>query len=107
VSCDEVTTVDNGFWICIHAYVVQSWVRIPILLQVECVVDGLGNKNLIEVIIVILIRCRGLIKEDVSKTLLCFGVNGAFFFKGEICVTRQIRNVWAPISMGVHWVQMR
>jgi hypothetical protein len=22
VSCDEVTTIDNGFWICIHAYVV-------------------------------------------------------------------------------------
>ncbi len=35
ISCDEVTMIDNGSWICIHAYVVQSWVRIPILLQVE------------------------------------------------------------------------
>jgi hypothetical protein len=35
--------IDNGSWICIHAYVVQSWVRIPILLQVEWVVDRMGS----------------------------------------------------------------
>ncbi len=80
MSCDEITTIDNGFWICIHAYVVQSWVRIPILLQVECIMDGFGNKNLIEVIIVTLIRWWGLRKEDVSKKMLCFGANGAFVF---------------------------
>jgi hypothetical protein len=67
--------------------------------------DGAKNNNLIKVIIVILIKCRGLIRGDVSKKLLCFAVDGVFFFKGETCVTRQIRNVWAPFSMGVHWVQ--
>jgi hypothetical protein len=35
ISCDEVTTIDYGSWICIHAYVVQFKVRIPISLQVE------------------------------------------------------------------------
>jgi hypothetical protein len=30
LSCDAVTMINNGSWICIHAYVVQSWVRIPI-----------------------------------------------------------------------------
>jgi hypothetical protein len=23
-SCDEVTTIDNGSWICVHAYMVYS-----------------------------------------------------------------------------------
>jgi hypothetical protein len=44
-------------------------------------VDGLGNNNLIEIIIVTLIRCGGLRKEDVLEKLLCFGANGAFVFK--------------------------
>jgi hypothetical protein len=80
VSCDEVTTIDNSSWICIYVHVVQSWVKIPILLQVECIMDGLGNNNLTKVIIVTLIRCKGFIREDVSKKLICFGANGAFVF---------------------------
>ncbi len=80
MSFDEVTTIYNGFWICIHAYVIQSWVRIPILLQVKCIMDGFGNNNLIEIIIVTLIRCGGLRKEDVSEKLLCFGADGTFVF---------------------------
>ncbi len=79
VSCDEVTTIDNSSWICIYVQV-QSWVKIPILLQVECIMDGLGNNNLTKVIIVTLIRCKGFIREDVSKKLICFGANGAFVF---------------------------
>ncbi len=26
ILCDEVTTIDNGSWICIQAYAIQSWV---------------------------------------------------------------------------------
>jgi hypothetical protein len=71
MSCDEVTsTIDNGFSICIHAYVVQLWVRFLILFQVERIVDGLGGINLIEIIIVALMRCGDLTREDVSKKLL-------------------------------------
>ncbi len=44
--------------------------------------DGLGNNNLTEVIIVALMKCGGLTREDVSKKMLCFGANGAFIFKG-------------------------
>jgi hypothetical protein len=57
-------------------------------------VDGLGNTNLIEVIIVALMRCGGLTREDVSKKLLCFGANGAFIFqRGKTNVTREIKDV--------------
>jgi hypothetical protein len=31
---------------------VQSWTKVPNLLFVECIVDGLGSNNLIEVIMV-------------------------------------------------------
>ncbi len=56
--------------------------------------DGLGNNNLTEVIIVVLMRCGGLTREDVSKKLLCFGANGAFIFQGgETNVTREIKDV--------------
>jgi hypothetical protein len=83
MSCDEITsTIDNGSWICIHVYIVQLWVRIPMLFQVEQIVDGLGGNNLTKVIIVAFMRCGGLTREDMSKKLLCFGANGTFIFQG-------------------------
>jgi hypothetical protein len=44
--------------------------------------DGLGSKKLTEIIIVALMKSRGLTREDMSKKLLCFGVDGAFVFLG-------------------------
>jgi hypothetical protein len=41
---------------------------------------GSDNNNLIEVIIATLMKFRGLTREDISKKLLCFGVDGAFVF---------------------------
>ncbi len=52
------------------------------MLQIECIVDGLGTNNLTKVIIIDLMRCGDLTKKDVSKKLLCFGVDGAFVFQG-------------------------
>jgi len=80
MSCDEVTIVDNGSWICTHAYVVQLWVKVPILLQIEYIMHGSNNNNLTEIIIVTLMKFGGLTREDKSKKLLCFGVDGAFVF---------------------------
>jgi hypothetical protein len=78
MSCDEITIVDNGSWICTH--VVQLWVKVPILFQIECIMDGSGSNTLIEIIIVALMKYGGLTREDMSKKLLCFGANGAFIF---------------------------
>jgi len=33
VSCDEVTNIDNQFWILVHVYVVEDFKRIPILVN--------------------------------------------------------------------------
>jgi hypothetical protein len=73
------------------------------LFEIEQIVDGLGGNNLSKVIIVALMRCGGLTSKDMSKKLLCFGANGTFIFQGgKTSVTRQIKDVWAPFSMGVH-----
>jgi hypothetical protein len=35
VSANEMTTIDNAFWIFLHIYVVQSWRKIALLVYVE------------------------------------------------------------------------
>jgi hypothetical protein len=60
LPCDEVNIVDNGSWISIHAYVVQNWVRVPMLLSLQKVVDGIGIDNLTIVIIKALQKGGGL-----------------------------------------------
>jgi len=32
LSSDEVTLIDNQFWLSIHAYIIQNWIRVPMLL---------------------------------------------------------------------------
>jgi hypothetical protein len=58
-SCDKVATIDSDPWICVHVYVVQSWTKVPNLRFVECIMDGLNCNNLIEIIMVTLMK-RGM-----------------------------------------------
>ena len=46
LTCDEVSTIDNGSWISIHAYVVHNWSGVPFLISLERVVEGGGSDNL-------------------------------------------------------------
>lgn len=50
LTCDEVTSIDNGSWISIHAYVMQDWIRIPLFISLEEVVNGAHVDNLIIVL---------------------------------------------------------
>jgi hypothetical protein len=46
---------------------------------------------------------RNLMKNLISKKLMTFSANGVFVFQSiSSGVIRQISNVWAPHSMGVH-----
>ncbi len=38
--CDEVTSIDNGSQICVHAYVVDGWTRVHVLICVDRIIDG-------------------------------------------------------------------
>ncbi len=46
--------------------------------------DGSGSLNFTKFIMVALMKCGWLTREDVAKRLLCSGANGAFIFhKGK------------------------
>jgi len=46
INCDEVTTIDNQSWCNVHAYVVDDFKRIPLLLNLERVIGGSNVDNL-------------------------------------------------------------
>jgi hypothetical protein len=86
---------------------VDFWIRVLILFCVEKIMDGSGSNNLIEVIMVALLKGGGLTKEDVAKKL-CFGVDVASIIQGgKTRVIKQIIETWVPLSMGVHCVAHR
>jgi hypothetical protein len=79
-SCDEVTTIDNGSWICVHAYMVYGWTKVFILICVDWIVDGSSSYNLTQVIMNFMMKGGGLSMEELSKKHLCFGVDGVNVF---------------------------
>jgi len=91
ITCDEVTIVDNGSWICIHAYIVENFIRIPYLISLERLVDGSGADALTLVIMKTL-QCGGnLSSDEISRKLVCFGADGLNTFQGaKSGVTLQI-----------------
>ncbi len=100
-----MTTIDNGSWICVHAYVVYGWTKVLILICVDRTIDGLGSNNLTQVIMNFMMKGGELSKVKLSKKLVCFGVDGVNVFQGsKIGVTKRIKNSWGPFSMGVHYV---
>ncbi len=67
-------------WICVHAYVVAYWIKVLILMCIDRIVNGSSYNNLIEVIIIALLKGGGLTMEKLVKKLLCFGVVGSIHF---------------------------
>jgi hypothetical protein len=108
LTCDKVSTIDNGSWISIHAYVVQNWSRIPFLISLERVVEGGGSNNITHVIIDALTGATKMERLALSKTLLCFGADGVSTFQGaKIGVTQQIQSKYTPFALGVHCMAHR
>jgi hypothetical protein len=54
--------MDNYSWICVHAYVVFGWTKVPILVFVQRVVNGSFSNNLTKVIMNALLVNGGLSK---------------------------------------------
>jgi hypothetical protein len=76
------STIDNGSWICVHAYVVDCWTKIPIVVCVNSIINGLGSNNLTEVIMNALLKGGGLMKEKLATKFFCFGKDGLNVFQG-------------------------
>ncbi len=47
---EEVNTIDTQLWINVHAYVVNNWEYLPILIVLEKVINSGGNDNITKVI---------------------------------------------------------
>jgi len=70
---------------CVHAYVVESWTMVVILVCVERAVDRLGLNNFIKMIMNAFFNYGGMIREDLFNKLLCFGVDSVSIFqRGKI-----------------------
>jgi len=57
----------------IHYDVVQNWVRIPILISLDKVLEGLGSDNLTKVIMEALTIGGGLPRDQIAQKPICFG----------------------------------
>jgi hypothetical protein len=78
VSCDEVTSIDNGSWISIHCYVVQNSSKVPILIMLEQVKEQATSTNLLEIILKAVKDKGGVGDGSLIHKLMSFGV-GKFF----------------------------
>ncbi len=66
LNCDEVSTVNNQELLFIHCYVVQNWVRIPILISLDKVVASSRNDNLTKVIMEAIMISGGLPRNQIA-----------------------------------------
>lgn len=103
MSADEVTTVDNGSWISVHAYIVKNWVRVPYLVGLKHLVDGATSDNLTVEIVKCIESGGGLDLDSIASKLLCFGADGVSAFQGaHTGVVRQLKHKFAPFLTGQH-----
>jgi hypothetical protein len=70
--------------------VVESWIVVVILVCVDRVVYKLGLNNFKKMIMNAILKCGGMIREDLSNQLLCSSVNGVLIFqRGKIGITEK------------------
>jgi len=103
--CNEVTSMDNGSWLCIHAYIIENYVRVPHLVFVQRLIDRVGANTLTLLIVKALEIGGDVTLEQISKKLLCFGADGVSTFQGTRSgVTTQLQTKFAPFYMGIHCI---
>jgi len=59
-----------------HVYMVEQWRRVPILLNLSWVINGVMINNLTLQIVQNLVEFGRMNKMDVANKLICFGTNG-------------------------------
>jgi len=76
---------------------VDNWVRIPISISLDQMLEGSRSNNLTKVIMEMVMIGGGLPQAKIAKKFIYFGVDGANVFQGtKTSVTRQIRDNCAP-----------
>jgi hypothetical protein len=44
LTADETITIDNCSYIVVHAYLLQDWVRVPIILHLQKLESGISHE---------------------------------------------------------------
>jgi hypothetical protein len=103
ITCDVVTTLDNQSWISIDVYIFENWCRVPILLNLEWIVNGGTSNNFIFVIILYLVIFGGILEIDIVNKVVCFGIGGVTVFQDlNTSVIVQLVNKHCPFVVGIH-----
>ena len=103
LSLDEVTTIDNTSWVCMHVYTINDICHQPFLLSVAKLNCNAIVENLYELLKTTLIESGGLDSMEIAKKLVCVGADGASIMqghKGGLC--KRIKNDLAPYTIPIH-----
>lgn len=82
VTVDKVTAMDKSSFLYVHAYIMQDWVRILLLISLHRVECSPNVENLTELVVGVINIGRGLNAQSIAKKVLNFGANGASTLQG-------------------------
>ena len=108
LSLDEVTTIDNTSWVCMHVYTVNDLCHQPFLLSIAKLNCSATAENLYELLKTTLIECGGLDNMEISKKLVCVGADGALVMQGhKDSFCKKVKNDLAPCAIPIHCMDHR
>jgi len=88
-----------------HAYVVDGFKRMLLLLDLERVFGGGSTNNLITLILMSLVEYGDLIVEHIASKLVCFSLDGVVVFIGvHIGVSTQLKSNSTHFLTLVHYM---
>jgi hypothetical protein len=103
LNYDEISITNNQFKLFVHCYVMQNWIKIPIIIFLDKVFEGSRSDNLTKVIMEALMIVGCLLKDQNAQILICFKADGVNVFHGTINgVTKQIKDNYTPHFIGFH-----
>jgi hypothetical protein len=108
ITYDEVTTLNNQYWISIHIYTIQGWKRVPMLLCLQRVMEVGGADNITKMILGALTNEGGLTPHHIKDRFTAFGADGASVLQGKRnSVTNKLQVFHAPHMQDIYYVVHR
>ena len=105
LSLDEVTTIDNTSWVCMHVYTINDLCRQPFILSIAKLDCSAIATKLYELLKSTLIDCGGMDIMEIAKNLVCVGVDGALVMQGQkASLCQRIKNDLAPYAIPIQCI---
>ena len=95
--------MDNGSWLSVHLYVVEDWLRVPLLVALQRVEEAPKADALTRIIMEVVEVGGHIDRHTISSKLLSFGSDGASAMSGcRNGVSSQIVQQHAPFCTPQH-----